>query len=134
MFFAWDVTISANTSEASPKVQILKLSKGVITGCCLKFPAGCNGMVKVRLFRHESQLVPLSRGEWVTGDDETVPTETYYELEETPAQLKLVGCSPGTQFDHTITVRITVLPKPVASMLPLIELITKMLARTGLVR
>lgn len=86
-------------------------------------------MVKVRIYRWEAQLVPLSRGEWVTGDDETVPTDPYYELVETPTQLKFLGCSPGTAYDHTVTVRITVLPKAVASMIPLIELLTKIVHR-----
>jgi len=115
VFYAWDITISAGTAEASPITQVLKLTKGVITGVWVKFPAGCRGLVKVRLLRSEFQLVPLSRGEWVTGDDETVPTETYYVLKETPAQLKFVGCSPGTSYAHMVTVRVAVEPPEVAS-------------------
>jgi len=115
VFFAWDITISAGTSESSPLTQVLKLTKGVITGVWVKFPAGCRGLVKVRLLRSEFQLVPLSRGEWVTGDNETVPTETYYQLKETPAQLKFVGCSPGTSYAHTLTVRVAVEPPEVAT-------------------
>ena len=115
MFWAWDITITAGTTEASPKTQTLKLSKGIITGIDAKFPAGCNGLVKVRLLRSEFQLVPLSGGEWVTGNDETVPTESYYELAETPAELKFLGCSPDAVYDHVITVRVTVQPAEVAS-------------------
>lgn len=115
MFFAWDITVTAGTTEASPKTQVLKLSKGVITGIDVKFPAGCHGAVKVQLLRSEFQLVPLNRGEWVTGDDETVPTEPYYELDETPAELKFLGCSPGAAYDHVVTVRVAVQPAEVAS-------------------
>lgn len=129
MFFAWDITIPAGTTEADPLTQILKLSKGVITRCDIKFPRGCHGMVKVRLRHQEAQLVPLSRDQWVTGDNETVPTEAYYELGETPAQLKFLGCSPGTSFDHTVTVRISVLPKRVASMIPFMEILIKAFSR-----
>ncbi|MBW2559546.1 MAG: hypothetical protein JRE40_01700 [Deltaproteobacteria bacterium] len=134
MFFAWDITVSANTAEASPKTQILKLSKGVITRADIKFPSGCHGMVKVRLFRWEAQLVPLSRDEWVTGDGETVKTEAYYELVEMPYQLKFVGASPGTNYDHTITVRVTVLPKAVATFMPLVNILTKFFKRIGVIR
>ena len=115
MFFAWDVTVAAGTAEASPKEQILKVTKGVVTGVWVKFPPGCHGLVKVRLLRSEFQLVPLSRGEWVTGDGETIPTETYYLLEEAPAELKFLGCSPGSIHDHTVTVRVSVTPAEVAS-------------------
>ena len=133
MFFAWDVLIPANTAEASPKTQILKLSKGVITRVDVKFPAGCHGMVRVRLFRYEHQLIPLTGGEWVTGNAESVPTEGYYELVEDPPQLKVVGCSPGASYNHTVTVRIQVLPKAVATFMPLIDLMAKFLRRIGVV-
>ena len=115
MFWTWDITVAAGTAEADPVTQTLKLSKGTITGIDIKFPAGCHGQVKVRLLRSEFQLVPLSGGEWVTGNDETVPTESYYELDETPAELKFLGCSPLATHPHTVTVRVAVQPAEVAS-------------------
>jgi len=129
MFFAWDIAIPAGTSASSPVEQTLKLTSGVITHVGVKFPSGCHGMVRVRLLHQTSQLVPLSRGEWVTGDDEEVPSETHFELWTTPYSLRFQGCSPGTTYPHTVTVRITVLPRAVASMIPLIELLTKIFGR-----
>jgi len=134
MFFAWDITIPKGTLTTAPVTQILKLTKGVITKVDVKFARGCHGMVRVRLLHEEAQLVPLSRGEWVTGDDESVTSPEYFELWTTPYQLKFVGCSPGTTYDHAITVRITVLPKAVASMIPVIELLTRLLSRMGVFR
>lgn len=127
MFWAWDITVTANTLEASPKSQTLKLSKGIITGIYIKFPAGCHSMVKARILYHEFLLVPLIRDEWVTGDDETVPTDTYFDLASAPYELKFMGCSPGTTYDHTVTIRVTVLPPSVASMAPVIQLLTRLL-------
>jgi len=115
MFYAWDITIPAATPEASPVIQTLKLTKGVITRIDVKFPPGCHGLVKTRLFRYESQLIPLSGEEWLTGDGETVITESYYKLFETPAQLKFVGCAPLTAYDHTVTVRVSITPSEVAT-------------------
>jgi len=115
MFYAWDITVPAATPESAPVTQILKLTKGVITGVWIKFPPGCHSLVKVRILRSEFHLVPLSRGEWVTGDDETVVTETFYDLDVTPAQLKFVACSPGTTYPHTITVRVGLVPEEVAA-------------------
>ena len=131
MIFAWDIIISANTSSVNPKTQILKLSKGVITKVEVKFARGCHGMVKVQLLHQEAQLVPLSRGEWITGDNEAVSFPEFFELWTTPYQLKFIGCSPGTSYNHTITVRIVVLPKAVASMIPIIDLLTRLLRRMG---
>ena len=115
MFYAWDITVLAGTAEATPKTQILKLTKGVITRVDVKFPPGCHGLVKVRLLRYESGLVPLSSDEWVTGDGEAVVTEGYYEMLEIPSQLKFIGCSPSTSYNHVITVRVFVMPLEVAA-------------------
>lgn len=131
MIYAWDITISAGTAAADPKTQILKLSKGVITKVEIKFARGCHGLVKVRLLHREAALVPLSRDEWITGDDEPVSFPEFFELDTTPYQLKFVGCSPGTGYDHDLTVRISVLPKRVATMIPVIELLTRLLSRMG---
>lgn len=134
MFFAWDVTITADKSLTDPKTQILKISAGVITSIDIKFPAGCHGLVKVRLKHWESVLVPLNRGEWITGDDEAVRASMYFDLPKGPYELKFEGCSPGTSYAHTVTVRISVLPHAVASMIPVIELLTKLLQRMGVLR
>jgi len=131
MFFTWDILIPANTQESAPIEQYLRLSKGVITSVSVKFPSGCRGEVKVRLLHAEFQLVPITKGEWITGDNETVETEAYYELDEIPYTLKFIGFSTGTSYAHTVTVRISVLPKEAASVSPLVTLISRLLARIG---
>lgn len=114
MFYAWEITIPAGTTEAAPVEEILHLSKGVITSLNLYFPPGCHGLVKCRLFAYDHQLIPLNPGGWVIADGETVPTETYYELFEAPPQLKFKGCSPLASYDHVVTVRAQVTQKPIA--------------------
>ena len=132
--YAWDILITANKLEKTPVEKELNLTIGVITKIAIKFPPGCHGMVRVRLLHRRFQLIPLSGGEWVTGDGETVPFPEYFELKETPADLNFIGCSPGTGHNHTITVRITVLPKAVATFIPLIDVMTKFLKRIGVIR
>jgi len=129
MFYAWDITLSANTLEAAPSTYRLFLTREVITKISVKFPAGCHGMVKVRLNYQESQLIPLTRVSWLTGDDETVDCTEHFEIKSAPSFLRFIGCSPGTTYPHTITVRITVLPRIVASMVPVIELLTRLLSK-----
>jgi len=136
VFFSWDITIPADTSEKDPLEKDLTLTHGVITRIDVKFPPGCHGLVKVRLFRFDSQLIPLTRDEWVTGDGETVPTALplHYELLEEPYALKFVGCSPGAQYKHTVTVRVNVMrprPDPVEQ---LVELLRTLFERMGLIR
>ena len=110
MFSAWDITVPADTPLLAPITQKLKLPAGIISKIDIKFPSGCNGMVKVVIKRWTFQLVPLSSGEWITGNDETVPTETTYELLETPFEIEFQACSPSTTYEHKITIRIEVIP------------------------
>jgi hypothetical protein len=92
-------------------------------------------MVKVRLMRGGVfQLFPLSAGEWVTGDNEEVWFNYYFDLTPYPPELRFEGCSPGTGYDHTVTIRVTVVPKNVASMIPVIDLLTRLLQRMGAIR
>jgi len=131
MYFCWDITIPANTLEKLPLKQYLRITKGVITGVDVKFPAGCHGMVKARLFRYEQQAIPLTRDEWIRGDDEAVSTETYIDLNAYPYQLKFVGCSPDTDYDHTVTVRIQVLPTFAAGFAQITNLVQRLLDKLG---
>ena len=131
MFFCWDITIPADTSEEEPLIDYLELPKGVITHVDMKFPAGCHGMVKARLFKEALQLVPLSSDEWVTGDDESVPTDTYAELPAYPYKLKYKLCSPDTDYDHTITIRIQVQPEYAVGTVTVTKLLRAALAKMG---
>jgi len=132
MFFCWDITITANTPEDKPLEEWLSLPKGIITSVQVKFPTGCHGMVKVRLFKEALQLVPLAEDEWITGDGETVPTETYAELLDFPYKLKLHACSPDTAYDHTITVLIGVEPEEAAGVTRLTRLMQTLLEELGI--
>lgn len=132
MFFCWDITIDEDTPEKLPLKQWLGLPKGIVTKVDIKFPAGCHGMVRVRLFQEALQLIPLSEDEWVTGDDETVTTETYAELLDSPYKLKLVTCSPDTEYPHTITVRIGVQPEHAAGVSSLTRMFKGFLEKLGI--
>jgi len=129
MLFAFDITIPANTLESAPTLETLKIAAGVITNIAIKFPSGCHGLVKVRIRHEETQIYPIPRGEWVTGDDETVPAEYYYDMGKASKELEFIAISPDTTYDHTITVRITILPLSVVSPLKVMEDLVAILKR-----
>lgn len=108
MFFTYDITVSAATTAASPKTQRLALSAGKIKLIEIKFPAGCHGLVSVRIMRAGSQIVPLSTGEWITGDNETVNASLNYDLSTPDFAVTFEANSPSATYDHIITVRITI--------------------------
>jgi len=130
MGFAWDITISADTVATAPKSQILKLTYGVIVKIEVKFPRGCHGMVKIRLTRGGLfGVLPRNPDEWVTGDNEAIEFPMYFEIDDEPRELEFTGISPDTVFEHTVTVRISLLPKAVASMVPFMKVLTKVFER-----
>jgi hypothetical protein len=131
VFFCWDITITADTKEDDPLEQWLSLPRGIITNISIKFPAGCHGMVGVRMFKESLQLIPLTKDEWVTGDDEPVSTDTHAELLDKPYKLKLNACSPSTDYDHTITIRIEVQPEEAAGMSTLTRMFKGFMEKLG---
>jgi len=127
--FEWEITIPAGTTETAPHIKRLKIVRGVLRYVRIHYPAGCHSLVKTRLLRWETHLIPLTRGEWSAGDDETVEYELFYEIEEDPLLLTFIGISPTCVYDHTLRVRITILPKIIASLKPLYILIAKIAKR-----
>jgi len=134
MGYAWDITITAGKTKTAPSQQTLQLHPGIITRIGVRFPRGCHGLVYVRLTRGGVfQIYPLSAGQWIAGDDEEVAFNYHFDLSDRPRELMFEGASPTCTYDHTVTVRVTVLPKWAASMLPVVELLTKVLQRLGVV-
>jgi hypothetical protein len=73
----------------------------------LTFPAGCSGLVGVRILRGPLQLYPLTVGEWIISDDETVHFPADFELDERPYTLTLEGYNIDEAYNHTVSVSIT---------------------------
>lgn len=129
MLFTWDIIVPANTLKTEPKEETLKLSAGVVTHIGVKFPAGCHGMVGVRLLHSEGQIMPVPRGEWVTGDDEEAAAVYHIEFGKEVELMKFQGISPGTNYKHTITVRITILSPLIAAPYKIFADIAKVFKR-----
>lgn len=113
MFYDFAITVKTTHTEASPKEQVLKLTHGVIHRVELGFPSGCAGLVRVKLLHEEHQLYPTNPDGYFASDDYNIPINDYYELYTEPYSLKFIGYAVGTSYDHTIIVRIGVLPEEV---------------------
>ena len=109
-----DVTVPANTPESKPVEQTVKIEEEVVVKIMVHFPAGCHGYVYTACYYGEEQIFPRPYGSYLHGDGETIAWEEYYELPETPCYLTIRAWSPGTSYDHTITWRISALPRKYA--------------------
>jgi len=63
----------------------------------------------------ETQLFPEERGQWVSGDDETVEWQEYFELPDDPTRLRLEGYNEDDMYEHSFYVRFAALPKRIAA-------------------
>ena len=110
MFYDFAVTVTAGTTKATPKEQELKLTYGIIHQVEIEFPRGCKGYVSLALDHWEHQFLPTNPDEAFNGDGYTIVIKEHYPLTTTPYSLYARAWSPDAVYNHTITVRIGVLP------------------------
>jgi hypothetical protein len=117
MFYDFAITIPKGTTQADPVEQVLKLTYGVIRRVEVEFPAGCKGYAHLVLLHEEHQLYPTNPDEDFNTEDYIIPIDDYFPLTTEPYSLKAVGWAPNAAYDHTITIRIGILPVEIASPL-----------------
>jgi hypothetical protein len=120
MYYDFAITVPAGTAENDPVVETLKLTKGIIHRVEVQFPPGCKGYVYLVLMHEGHQLFPENREGAFQTSGHTIPIDEHYPLKSRPFNLKAVAWAPDASHDHTITVRIGILPETVMS--PLTEL------------
>ena len=111
MFHKWGVTIPKGRTKAQPYEQELTLTKGIIHRVEIGFPAGCRGYVYFVLDHREHQLLPTNPDEAFNGEGYTIVIKEHFPLTAEPYTLIARGWAPDAVWNHTITVRIGILPE-----------------------
>lgn len=133
MFYDFSIVIPADTLESAPVEQTLKLTAGVIQKVSILFPPGPHGMVKLRLRDNGHQFLPTNPDGYFATDDEVLDIDEFYELTTEPYSLKAIAYSPGTTYNHTLSVRIGVLrPEDVEKASGLMSALRKFLKLVGI--
>jgi hypothetical protein len=110
MFYTWNFTLSAGKSEATKTKKEIILEKGTVTKCEVVFPVGCANLVFIHLNRALHQVYPKHPDYKFIGDGVTISCNDEYEIKEEPYQLEFYGWNTDEIYDHTITVRIQLVP------------------------
>ena len=110
MFYDFSFTILADTSASSPKVERVKLEYGILHLIEISFPAGCAGLVHLQIFDNGHQLFPTNPGGSFNTDDYTIRFNDHYPLLNPPYTLRLVGWNLDDTYDHTLEIRLGILP------------------------
>ena len=91
----------------------LKCAKGVIHKVEIDFPQGCANLVNVQLYLNEHPILPSTQGQKLKGNDETIIIPEFIELENSNNIITIRGWNEDDIYDHTVLVRIYVLPKTI---------------------
>lgn len=110
MFFEYSLAVEANTLKRSPATVDAILCVGTVSNVSVQFPAGCAGMVYVSIRRGGRQVWPGNPDDAISGEDAIIWWPEAYPLDELPYAFEVRAWSPGTTYDHTITVRFAVEP------------------------
>jgi len=106
--FEYAVTTPANTPSTAPLETRLKITEGIVDRVEIEFPLGCCGLLHVRLFRGEDQLVPLNPDGDVASDGQVVRAELSYPVKGPPTDLLCRSWNEDDTYSHTVRIRITV--------------------------
>ena len=120
MLYEFDIEVKAKTKKDSPKEQELNLTHGIVHRIEIEFPAGCRGYVFLVIYHRQHQVWPSNLDDAFDAEGYTIPMTEHFDLTEPPHNLLVKAWSPQATYDHTITVRVGILPKEV--LLPVIGL------------
>jgi len=111
MLYAKHVTFSSGQTEATKTVTHFNINKGWIYRAWVIFPAGCAGLVKVRVEHEGHPIIPINKSDYIKADDYVFEIPMYYEVADEPYQITFEGWNEDDTYNHEITLMLLVLPK-----------------------
>ena len=111
MLFSWRITVAKGYPTTAKERTLLRIARGVITRIEVKFPPGCAETTHIQICRGSHQLYPANPDSDEASDNETVMSAEQLEIPTPPYHLVAWTWNTSIDFDHTLTVRIEVLPK-----------------------
>lgn len=113
MLYEYELTVPANTPASSPVRLDMPLARGIIHQVTIEYRAGARHEVFVVVRRALHQVSPANADGYHKSDFFPITYSTWEPLEEAPYKLEAYGWSPGTTYDHLVTIRIAVTPREV---------------------
>lgn len=100
MIYQLEQNVPANTGKDEFITSTIKVTKGRIKGMSVFFPWGCAGLVGIQIVRRTWPLMPLTRGEWLTGNDIYHSYKYDYNLDTRPFELIVRAYNLDDSYDH----------------------------------
>ena len=106
MIFTTSLNIPANTGQNEHTEQQIDLCYGIIRQIDISLPAGCCGLVGVKVKRSLHSLFPIGDDNWFIGDNAKISFDEQYMLLYEPYCLTLQGYNLDDTYEHNIIFRI----------------------------
>jgi len=123
MLFTKSFTVLTTHTEDSPLSDTIPIAHGIVTFVSIWMPPGCHGLVYCKLKHHEHTIFPSTEDMFLMCDGYPLEWNEYYESYQPPYELKFVGWSFGTTYDHVVTIRLAVLPRRAVLALAIVDAI-----------
>ncbi len=101
MIYKVAFNIPDNTEKDEYVSLTMGLTKGRIKVISVYFPWGCAGLVGIQIIRRTWQLMPLTRGQWMTGNELLHSYKYEYNLDTRPYELIIKGYNLDDSYPHT---------------------------------
>ena len=111
MLHSKHITVAANTAEADATKTQFKVNQGVIYRVWVNFPAGCAGLVKLRIFHEGHPFLPVDKDAYINGDNYIFVYPVMYEITDTPEVITIEAWSEDDTYSHNIDVQFLIIPK-----------------------
>jgi len=112
MIYEWSISIPAGTTKANWQKKEVVLPKGVIHKVDVVFPPGCAGCAHLIVKKSTHQIYPTNGDDDFNGDGEVISFKDHYRLPYKNNFLQIYTWNTGS-YDHTVTLRLGVLPEPI---------------------
>lgn len=106
MFYSFDLTIPASTTEAAAVTQRALLPPGTVRQVDVMIPRGHAGLSHVKVMRGANQVWPTNPDGNFNGDDVVITWPEDYDLDDAPFFFVLRAWNEDDTFAHTVTVRV----------------------------
>ena len=127
MFYDVSLSVPSLTLEAAPVSVLVGVSAGVVSRVSVMFPPGCAGLVHVRIFRSSHQVWPSNLDGSFASDGERIEFQEDYSVMDAPFEFRIVAWNDDDTFQHTVGVRLGILPEIRVVGLP--KWLTRLLGR-----
>lgn len=108
MLSKYPLAIPVNTPASAPFEIAANLASGNWSQVVCVFPAGCEGLVGIRILHGLFQVWPLTSDSWIVGDDHTFEDPVNFVLEPGVARLRIMVYNLDLVNVHTISVHVNV--------------------------